>query len=104
MGENADGTAPKFNLEAGQGFNGQPEKISVDADGTLTIDNPGARWHLTTLKHAIKLEGMGMRHSSGRSALKHAKDAYGFTGNRAAVLQQIEDKLAAIQAEINERF
>lgn len=101
MGENADGTPPV--LVPGKGFNGRPEKIE-DHDGTIVIENPGMAWHLITLKGAIKLEGMGMRHSSGRSALKHAKDLYGFKGNRAAVLQQIEAKLEEIKAEIAKPF
>lgn len=101
MSENNDGTAPRFIQDAmqGKGFNGQPEKFTADQDGNVTIENPGARWHLLTLKHAIKLEGLGMRHSSGRSALKHAKDVYGLKGNRAAVLQQIDDLLEQLRQE-----
>lgn len=101
MGENADLTPPKLVEDAlqGKGFNGQPETFSQDADGNITIENPGARFHLLQLKHAIRLEGMGMRHSSGRSALKHAKDTYGLKGNRAAVLSQIEALLERIKAQ-----
>lgn len=97
MSEASDGTAPKFNIEPGKGFNGQPERITKDEDGTIIVENPGMIWHLVTLKGAVKLEGLGMRHSSGRSALKHAKDLYGFKGNRAAVLQQIEAKLEELK-------
>lgn len=107
MGENADLTPPKLVEDAlqGKGFNGQPERFSQDADGNITIENPGARFHLLQLKHAIRLEGLGMRHSSGRSALKHAKDVYGLKGNREAVLKQIDDLLEQLrQAAINEQF
>jgi len=98
MSENSDGTAPKLIQDAleGKGFNGQPETITQDQDGNVTIANPGARWHLLTLRGAIRLEGMGMRHSSGRSALAHAKRLYGFKGNRAQVLEQIEATLQAL--------
>lgn len=107
MSENSEGTAPRLiqNAMEGKGFNGQPERIATDEDGNITIDNPGARWHLVTLKSAIKLEGLGMRHSSGRSALKHAKDVYGLKGNRAAVLAQIDALLEQLrQAEIAQPF
>lgn len=92
MSENADGTAPRLVQDAleGKGFNGKPERFSKDQDGNVTIENPGARWHLLTLRSAIKMEGLGLRHSSGRSALKHAKDTYGLKGNREAVLAQID--------------
>lgn len=103
MSEHTDGTAPHFNLEPGKGFNGRPEKIE-NHDGTIVIENPGMIWHLITLKGAIKLEGQGLRHSSGRSALKHAKDLYGFKGNRAAVLQQMEAKLEELKAAQAEKF
>ena len=99
MSEASDGTAPKFNLEPGTGFNGQPERFVKDTDGNVTVENPGAVWHLLTLKHAIKLEGIGLRHSSGRSALKHAKDVYGFKGNREAVLAQIQAALDAAKPQ-----
>jgi len=122
MSENSDGTAPKLipvpesdltpeqqriRQEAlcGKGFNGQPERFTAQEDGSVVVDNPGARWHLLSLKHAIRLEGLGMRHSSGRSALKHAKDVYGLKGNREAVLKQIDDLLEELrQAAIAEQF
>lgn len=107
MSENSDGTAPKLIQDAmeGKGFNGQPERFTADGEGGVVIENPGARWHLLTLKSAIKLEGLGMRHSSGRSALAHAKRLYNLKGNRAAVLQQIEDLLEQLrQEDIKEAF
>jgi len=105
MSEASDGTAPKFIEDAkqGKGFNGQPERFTAEGGGVL-VENPGVRWHLVTLRGAIRLEGMGMRHSSGRSALKHAKDLYGFKGNRAAVLQQIDATLAELNQAAEEKF
>ena len=72
------------------------------SDGfTIDMTQPGAKEfvHLAQLKGAIKLEGMGMKHSSGRSALKFAKELYGFTGNREAVLQQIAARMEELIAE-----
>jgi hypothetical protein len=95
MGENADLTPPQL----------RQEKIIANEYGGLTIENPGPIWHLTTLKHAIKLEGLGLKHSSGRSALAHAKKLYGFTGNRERVLQQVEERLEQLKEEyIKENF
>ena len=70
-------------------------------DGPIVIDmqRPGAAeyFHLCQLKGAIRLEGMGMRHSSGRSALAFAKKTYGFTGKREQVLAQIEARLEVLR-------
>jgi len=66
--------------------------ISID----MTNDNARKYVHLAQLKGAIRLEGLGMRHSSGRSALAFAKKLYGFTGNREKVLGQIEAELARL--------
>lgn len=41
-------------------------------------------------KAALKLEVLGMRHSSGRSVYAHIKRVYGLKGNRKQVLAQME--------------
>ena len=41
---------------------------------------------------AIKLEALGMRHSSGRSVTAHCKRVYGLKGNRDKVLAALEAK------------
>lgn len=68
---------------------------------TLDMSDPDTRVyvHLAQLKGAIRLEGLGIRHSSRRSALKYAKDLYGFTGNREKVLTQIENRMQEILAK-----
>jgi hypothetical protein len=38
---------------------------------------------------AIQLEGKGLRHSSGRSALAHCKRIYNLKGNRESVIAQM---------------
>lgn len=75
--------------------------MTPDDGFTIDMTSPGAKEyvHLAQLKGAIRLEGYGMRHSSGRSALKFAKDLYGFTGNREAVLSQIEIRMEELLAE-----
>lgn len=74
----------------------------MDDGFSFDMTRPGAKeyFHLAQLKGAIRLEGRGMRHSSGRSALKHAKDLYGFTGNREKVLDQIVVRMEEL---LNER-
>lgn len=67
----------------------QPESVTLD----MTDEDNRRYFHLLQLKGAIRLEGMGMRHSSGRSALAFAKKLYGFTGNRDKVLVQIQTEL-----------
>jgi hypothetical protein len=61
----------------------------------LVIDTPKgiAAFHLLAQRGALKLECLGMRHSSGRSVAKLLKDAYGFKGNKHAVLEQFEAHL-----------
>jgi hypothetical protein len=41
---------------------------------------------------AIKLEALGMRHSSGRSVTAHCKRIYGLKGSREKVLAAMEAK------------
>lgn len=55
------------------------------------------RYQFIAQKHAVKLEGLGMRHSSGRSVLAHVKRTYGIVGNRAAVIATMEQMLATGQ-------
>ena len=58
----------------------------------LTTPDQIARYRLATLRAALKLEIAGMKRSRGRSAYSILKDE-GFTGTRAAVLQQLNDQL-----------
>lgn len=74
--------------------------VSID----MTNNAAHVTFHLMQLRGAIRMEAMGMRHSSGRSALKFAKDLYGFKGNRDAVLAQIETRLAELKAEAAPAF
>jgi len=61
------------------------------------IDTPEGinAFFLLAQRSALKLEIMGMRHSSGRSVSKYLKDTFGFKGNKAKVLEQFEAYLRA---------
>lgn len=50
-------------------------------------------FQLLQWKYAIKLEAKGLRHSSGRSVYKHAKQKLGITGTRDAVVAHIDSIL-----------
>jgi len=58
---------------------------------TLTTPDQIARYRLATLRAALKLEIAGMK-KRGPSAYAILKKE-GFTGTRAAVLQQLNDQL-----------
>jgi len=58
----------------------------------LTTPDQIARYRLATLRAALKLEIAGMKRSRGPSAYAILKKE-GFTGTRAAVLQQLNDQL-----------
>ena len=58
---------------------------------TLTTPDQISRYRLATLRAALKLEIAGMK-KRGPSAYATLK-AEGFTGTRAAVLQQLNDQL-----------
>jgi len=58
-------------------------------------DTPEAidAYFLLARRGALKLEIIGMRHSSGQSVSKFLKDKYGYTGNKKKVLEQYEADL-----------
>ncbi len=60
-------------------------------DGAVTVvGEAGTRmFQLLQWKYALKLEMIGLRHSSGRSVYAHVKRQLGFKGNKASVLTQL---------------
>ena len=58
----------------------------------LTTPDQIAHFRMLTLRAALKLEIAGMKRSRGPSVYSILK-AEGFTGTRAAVLQQLNDQL-----------
>ena len=53
------------------------------------------RFHMLTQLHAIRLEGLGIRHSKG-SVLAHVKRSYNLKGNRASVINQLDALIKAL--------
>ena len=51
-------------------------------------------------KAAIKMEMVGLRHSSGRSVYAHVKRVLMIKGNTARVLAQLEDIIEAAKTEL----
>ena len=49
---------------------------------------------------AIKMEMVGLRHSSGRSVYAHVKRVLKIKGNKARVLEQLEDIIEAAKTEL----
>lgn len=58
----------------------------------LTGDDIG-KYRLHVLRQAIKLEMKGLKNSRG-SVTARVKREFGFKGNRARVLEQLEQKIA----------
>lgn len=58
----------------------------------ITGDNI-KKYRLHVLRQAIKLEMKGLTHSGG-SVTARVKKEFGFKGNRARVLAQLEQKIA----------
>jgi len=70
---------------------------------SLTITGNGITlYHWAALKGAVKLEGHGLRHSSGRSATAHAKKLLGLKRNatRAEVVAALEAKIEEVRATL----
>ena len=53
-------------------------------------------FHLLAQKHAVMLEGMGMRHSRG-SVTAAVKRMYGIKGSREKVLVRLQEMIAEIK-------
>ena len=62
---------------------------------SITITDPEEihLYRLSCLRGALKLEILGMRHSSGKSVYSRIKDEFGFSGNRKRVLMQLEEHI-----------
>jgi hypothetical protein len=63
---------------------------------TLTTPEQISRFHLASLKGAVKMEKLGMKHSSGHSATAHARKLFGL--KRTASHDEV---LACIQKELD---
>ena len=63
----------------------------------IVADTPEAidRFRLVALKGALKMETLGMKRR-GQSAYSIVKQEFGFKGNKASVLKQLEQKIKEI--------
>jgi hypothetical protein len=70
-------------------------KWAEESGGVHVISDPKgiSRYHMLSQYHAAKLEGLGMKHSSGRSILAHIKKTYGYKGSRDEVLKKFRSKI-----------
>jgi hypothetical protein len=61
----------------------------------MILDNPNqiAHFRLLTLRQMLKLEMLGMKHSSGKSAYAMIKRELGFKGSRQSVFNQLSEML-----------
>ena len=64
---------------------------------TIVADTPEAidRFRLVALKGALKMEVLGMTRR-GQSVYSIVKQEFGFKGNKASVLKQLEQKIKEI--------
>lgn len=62
---------------------------------SLTTPEAISRFQLLTLREAVKMEGLGMKHSSGRSATAHARRLLGLPrgAKRETVLAELNKRL-----------
>jgi hypothetical protein len=72
-------------------------------DKAIILDTPHGitYFQLAAMKGAVKLEALGMKHSSGRSVRKHACQILGLkpSTKAAEVVKALEAKLAEMLAE-----
>ncbi len=61
----------------------------------MILDNPNqiAHFRLLTLRQMLKLEMLGMKHSSGKSAYAMIKRELGLKGNKQKVFEQLSEML-----------
>ena len=63
---------------------------------STVVDTPEGikMYYLLAWRGAIKLEALGVKHSSGRSVTAHVKKVLGIKGNRDKVLAELERRIA----------
>ena len=67
----------------------------VLGENKMILDNPNqiAHFRLLTLRQMLKLEMLGMKHSSGKSAYAMIKRELGLKGNKQKVFEQLSEML-----------
>jgi hypothetical protein len=64
--------------------------IETFEGGTVITGAEIELWRLLILKGALKLEVLGMRHSSGKSVYARIKKEFNFKGSKQRVLAMLE--------------
>ncbi len=63
--------------------------IEISKNGGFVATGDGVRlYQMLAQRSALKLEILGLRHSSGRSIYAHIKRTYGLKGSKQKVLEQ----------------
>ena len=84
---------PKLPLSPlGQEMAAHGRELLADDDTPITITDPDKirGFQLLVWHHAMRLEAVGLRHSSGRSVTAIVKKQFGLKGNRAKVQAAFE--------------
>jgi hypothetical protein len=65
---------------------------------TIVISTPEGikRFQMLSQYHAAKLEGLGLKHSSGKSVTAHIKKTYGLKGSRDKILKEFREMIDKI--------
>lgn len=73
--------------------------IEVMDGGTIITGPHITLFRMLAQRGAIKLESMGMRHSSGRSITAIVKMEHGWTGNRSKILALLDAEIEKFKRE-----
>jgi len=67
---------------------------------TLVIETPDQHkyWRILQLRSALRLECLGMKHSSGKSVFSIVKQEFKFKGSKQSVLDQLCKHIENIKA------
>jgi hypothetical protein len=71
---------------------------SLPGGGTIVTGRDVGTYRLLALKHALKLEMMGLKMSRGPSAFAIVKREFGLKGNKQRVLEQFTALVEAVKA------
>ena len=75
--------------------------IEVNEHGTTITGAHIPLYRLMVMASGLKLEIKGLRFSRGRTCYALAKSEFGFKGNKAKVLAQLQAHIEAVKAELD---
>ena len=74
--------------------------IEVNEYGTMITGAHIPLYRLMVMAQGLKLEIKGIRFSRGRTCYALAKSEFGFKGNKAKVLAQLQAHIETVKAEL----